>query len=313
MADFTALPIRVGNGDVHVNYFRTFIRPYRNTSLPTGAQLLANMPRFMHPHSAVVWKDTRRWRARDTLTFRGVARLQPFSVPVDFGLLPLPAPIAARMPRIDAPEWLRQLMIPQLHIDSVALATPAPFPHSFTVQTLKRNFETSDDMAVRYLISQRLRSANPGLIEKATNFLHDVQDLANPLSALTTLLGEWAVTINQYHFLAGRRSFLIGTAAGLEVTAPGVQPGDWVFETAALERYSLGTYRYATDFGMGGAAMAVRPVWLEMGQRLAHVYGQPIGQTIPTQYAFASIPNATGSALFKDIASRHRALIPGLP
>ncbi len=324
MGDFLALPIRVGDGNVHVNYFRTFIRPYRGATLPTGAQLLANMPKFMSAHTAAVWKDSRRWHAQDVLTFRGVARVRPFLLvatgvgPLPGGLIPIP--LSDELARIGIPESIRQLMIPQWHTDSVGLAR-APFAHAFTVQTLKREFETDDDRKIRRLVGQQIRGANASWIDRAADAARTLARFAIPGVApmddaqqlASTLLGNWAVMINQHHFLAGRRSFLIGTAAGLEFTGPGVQPGDWVFETAALERYSLATYGYATNLGMGGAARVVRPVWMEMGQQLARVYGQPVGPTIPLQVEFGSIPAATGSAIFADVAARHKALVPGLP
>ncbi len=314
--DYRALPVWTGDGNLHVNYFRTFIRPFPGQTLPTGAQLLATMPKFMDPHTASVWPDSRTWHGRATLMFRGKARVRPFMLWANgMPLTPvLPIPLPDELKAFGIPEEIRQMMIPQWHTDSVGLAMP-PFPHSFTVQTLKREFETFDDQRIRLMVSQHARSANPRWQEKLANFANAAAKIINPYYGMADYvldyLADWAVMINQHHFLAGRRSFLIGTVGGLGLVEPGTRPTDWVFETAAVERYSLATFGYATNLGMGGAARVVKPVWMEMGMRLARHYGQPIGSTVPVQAEFGNYAAAAQTQLFHHVTTRHKVLVPG--
>ena len=73
-----------------------------------------------------------------------------------------------------------------------------------------------------------------------------------------------AVNVNQHHFLAGRRSFHVD-----EGSVFGYDDGRLVFETAAVERYSLTAFKLATDIAMGGAPAVIRPVWIQMVRRVA--------------------------------------------
>ena len=315
---FTNLPVGRGEGPVHVNYFRTYLRPTGGQGLPSANDLMARLPDFMNPHTATAWVDqAHRYAGRPTLAFRGVARVRPFAVLPTPGL-PSPitvVPLPDRLARAGVPENVRQMMIPQVHTDHVGVF--ATGTHSFTVQTLKRNYETADDVRIRHWLLQNLHEAPPTWRDRAMDALRYLSDpggwtAQQALDAAMRSLADYAVSINQHHFLAGRRSFRMGTVGGSRMTnrPTGVRDGDWVFETAAVERYSLRTFESLTNFGMGGASRVVRPVWVEMGAALARVYGTMLAPVSPMQIAFGTLDAARQSAALRDINSRHLSLIP---
>lgn len=290
MPTFLELPVRFGDGPVHINYFRIYIRPKAGLTLPTGLQLLQHMPDFMDPHTAKVRiEPAYRWAGFPSLSFRGVGRARSIGTLV--------------------PEKWREAAVPQLHIDAVGLAVP-PLAHAFTALTLKRNFETSDDLLIRQKFEKMTEEApDQGTVDKVMRVGRMV---LRPDEVIKGKYGkaaaDHAVFINQHHFLAGRRSFRMGTVAGLELH-PGIKGTDWVFETAAFERYSLPLFGYATNLGMGGAAVVVRPVWTEMVTRVAHFYGTQVGQIGIVQQEFGTIGAAKSSPAYADIKKRHVALV----
>src|SRR6476660_6515665 len=80
---------------------------------------------------------------------RGVAMFRPFiSLPLGL-VVPTPIPLF-RTVTIPIPASVRDLMIPDVHTDSVGAAFKGPT--SFTAQTLKREFETVDDAVIRGVI-----------------------------------------------------------------------------------------------------------------------------------------------------------------
>jgi hypothetical protein len=262
--DFVSLPIKDGVGAVHLNRFRISMYPLSRdagTVARIGRELFGAMAKYMDSRTAAVEVDSHTWNGDKTLRFRGVAMFRPFiSIP-----LPLVLTTALSfMPTvtIPIPDSVRDLMIPDVHTDSVGAAFKGPT--SFTAQTLKRQFETTDDLKIRAVIKS---TVVPAIMVQITNnpLLMGLTGLMTWLSNnLADKVGDIAVDINQHHFLAGRRSFHFD-----EGSVFGYDDGRLVFETAAVERYSLTTYKLATDIGMGSAADVVRPVWVQMCRRVA--------------------------------------------
>ena len=125
MGSFTKQPIREGSGDVHLNYFRTFIRPRPGARSPSRADRIAGMPDFMDKRSAQVGRDSHRWNGYPTLIFRGVAKVRAV-----FGF---------------PSENVRRWITPQIHTDSVGFVTPpcGAFVH-------RRNVEARLSLVRRY-------------------------------------------------------------------------------------------------------------------------------------------------------------------
>ena len=306
MADFTDLLVGSGVGPVHVNRFRTVIEPYPGRAMPSGRDLAAGMPGFMDARTASVVVDTgHQWGGESTLLFRGVARVRPFAVLVTIPILPgiLPVPDGWGIP---VPAAIRDWMMPDIHTDSVGYAT-APKPNAFTVQTLKRLFKSGDDHTIEVLVESTVIAllSTALLVNPLTAGLAPYLLTPAVRKAIAAPLSAYAININQHHFLAGRRSFRMGTAA--EYGIPG---SNWVFETAAVERFSHEVYQKTTDIVMGGAAAAVTPVWVQMGAKLASVYGRQVG---PTTFSSSEVPNVAGVAgdpAYTSIATLHSDLLP---
>jgi hypothetical protein len=258
------LPIKNGVGPVHLNRFR--ISMLANANDPgavarIGRDLFSGMVQYMDSRTASVAVDSHTWNGDKTLCFRGVAMFKPFiSLPV---VVPTTAIPHFGQISIPIPATVRDLMIPDVHTDFVGPAFKGPT--SFTAQTLKRQFETSDDATIRAVIkatvipaimAQIAAEGAPGLAAAPVQLW-----LGNNLA---DKIGDIAVNINQHHFLAGRRSFHFNQGSVF-----GYTDGRLVFETAAIERYSLTAYRLATDIAMGGAPAVIRPVWIQMVRRVA--------------------------------------------
>ncbi len=265
MADFISLPIKDGVGSVHLNRFRISMHAPANdpaAAARIGRDLFTGMVRYMDARTAAVEVDSHTWNGDKTLRFRGVAMFRPFiSLPVEL-ILPTPIPLFREV-RIPIPASVRDLMIPDVHTDSVGAA--ARTATSFTAQTLKRQFETSDDATIRAVIRA---TVVPAIMAQGT-----IASIAAPLLGwlgdnLAQKIGDIAVFINQHHFLAGRRSFRFDQGSVF-----GYNDGRLVFETAAIERYSLTVYKLATDIAMGSAPDVVRPVWIQMVTRVASSNG----------------------------------------
>jgi hypothetical protein len=265
MADFVSLPIMDGVGSVHLNRFR--ISMYAPTHDPSaaariGRDLFTGMVQYMDARTAAVEVDSHTWNGDKTLRFRGVASFRPFvNLPVQL-ILPTPIPLYREV-RIPIPASVRDLMIPDVHTDSVGAA--ARTATSFTAQTLKREFETADDAKIRAVIKA---TVVPAIMSQSA-----IAAIAAPLLSwlgdhLAEKIGDIAIFINQHHFLAGRRSFHFDQGSAF-----GYTDGRLVFETAAVERYSLTVYKLATDVAMGSAPEVVRPVWIQMVSRVASING----------------------------------------
>lgn len=298
---FTELPIQQGQGKlIHMNRFRVRIKPRRGYTLPDAEAITYLMEKFMDPRTATVKANDPSWNGLPTLIFRGVPRLLPFvvlpSITISF-----PVPIV-----IPIPDKVRTMPFPRVHTDAVALtgiSDDTPDLKGFTVQTLKREFETADDLELRTLIG---RTVVPPLIAAGMLISPIVgAGVALASSAIAQAAGDAAVWRNQHHFLSGRRSFYLGTAKGF-----GLPGDDWYFETAAVERFSLPDFEKMTDFAMGGAEAVTTPVWLQMTAKVAEFYGEQVGQTDYWTAAFGTVHEARDSARFKSLWPVGRLLIP---
>jgi hypothetical protein len=243
--EFKPLSIYDGVGRVHINRFRICVRAPadRGRVAAIGARLLENMPQYMAANTASVRFD-RPWNGSSTLKFRGVARIQPFVVPIPSGipgvLIPTPAP-----------EKLRDGLAPDLHTDSVGVVRRGPT--GFTVQTLKREFEDDNDRQIRQLI------------RAGGSTLSVLLGLSVVGVGLTEVLASHAVYYNQHHFLAGRRAFRFGWGGAF-----GYGDDRAVFETVAIERFSSVVFE-KSQLVMGSFAQMIRNVWGEMLTRFCQV------------------------------------------
>ncbi len=253
----------------HLNRFRICVEPpgaqlqrYR----AIAADLAHDMPKYMNAHTAAVQAGTIKWNGQETLRFRGVAKLKPFSIPIW-----LVAPMLFPLPDVPVPEKLRDWAIPDIHTDWVGIQPGSKTGTGFTAQTLKRNFDDSSDLLIK-------AAALAALIDAEASSWWNPVAMATEY-ALEEIASRYAIWVNQHHFLAGRRSFRFLPAAELG----GYPKGDerWVFETAAMERFSLLPYA-ASQLAMGKAEDIVRPVWLEMIQQFCKRNNlTPIDDTAP--------------------------------
>ena len=305
MGDFTALPIYPGQvGKYHLNRFRICVAPGPAADAPRlkaiGANLLANMPAYMDPHTAKVAVTPRQWQGQPTLRFLGVARLRPFSMPIY-------DPIHRRWIDVPVPEKIRDWLAPDIHPDVVGVE--AMTPTSFTAQTLKRNYLESSDLIIKGAALATLAG-----VEAITGWI-PVLNLAE--AAIEEIVSAYVIWANQHHFLAGRRSFKFDQGVSF-----GYTDGRYVFETAAMERFSLLPYEKSQLF-MGSAEDMVRPVWVEMVQRFAAHHGlrviadtphggdwKSIGPVSYVQRSFFDFNAMIGSAEARDIAARHPRIHP---
>lgn len=302
MSNFTDLPIVPGQvGMYHMNRFRICVQGPTAAEQAhftrVGAQLLGHMPDYMHPHTAQVAPGPFSWNGLPTLRFIGVARIKPFSVPVF-------VPVLGQVYKIPVPEQIRDWMAPDIHPDVVGVV--ASTPTSFTAQTLKRNYTETSDNLIRAAAKLLLRTIdwNPAIGLSA--------DLIEP--AIT----DYVIWLNQHHFLAGRRSFRFDSGASF-----GYTDGRYVFETAAMERFSHVAYEKSQAL-LGDAASMVRPVWVEMIQRFCTYHGLRVvpdtskgghwktdpGGVSYLQQGFHSYNAMLGSQEGLDIASKHAAIHP---
>jgi hypothetical protein len=257
MTDFTPLSIHKGHGVVHVNRFRISMRSTMNAQQvrSIGTALMSNMPRYMDGNTAAAYASNKNWNGFNTLKFRGVTRLRPFSVSVFL--------LKAGGINFTIPDYIRDWAIPDIHTDSVGAA--AKNGTGFTAQTLKREFEDADDKLIRAEIKKILSAPNilskipfPTPIGKASDLLIEAQ---------AKVLGDFAVHYNQHHFLAGRRGFRFDQGSVF-----GYNDGRLVFETSAIERFSNIMFE-GSQLAMGSIPDMVREVWGQMLSRFCGVHG----------------------------------------
>ncbi len=245
---YSALSIHKGYGVVHMNRFRVCVRVPRDRRqvVTIGARLLDNMRHYMSPNTASVEAGDRSWKGRSTLKFRGVARIRPFKAT-------LPTHIPGLGVRVPVPARVRDWMAPDVHTDSVGVV--AKHGSGFTVQTLKREFEDSDDRKIRATVAAA--AAAGGL----------AFPVAAPLAPLIAkYLADTAVDINQHHFLAGRRGFRFDWGRHF-----GYRDDRVVFETVAIERFSSAVFA-GSVIAMGTVEGMVRKVWTDMITRFCRFH-----------------------------------------
>lgn len=251
---YTALSIHNGRARVHMNRFRVCVKVPRNRAdvAMIGTNLLYNMSKYMAASTARADYGDYNWNDWPTLKFRGVARVRPFivMVPPTIPGVPLPIPVPARV---------RDWMAPDMHTDSVGVV--AKHGSGFTVQTLKREYEDSDDVTLRAAI---VAAVTGGVL---------AFPLAAPLApVIAKVLGDVAVYYNQHHFLAGRRGFRFDWG---EHFGYGRGADRCVFETVAIERFSSVVFEKSV-IAMGDVASLVRAVWVQMIERFCRHHGLEI-------------------------------------
>jgi hypothetical protein len=123
---------------------------------------------------------------------------------------------------MDARAVYDRIDLPDVHSDWVGVIWTDP-ARGFAVQTLRRDFMESADFEVA------------GYAAVTTGVLLPSVPLAGPVGAYT------AVQTNQHHFLAGRRSWVLGKASEFDSNPPELKDANslMVLETAAIERFSL--------------------------------------------------------------------------
>lgn len=265
MSNMRPLPIYPGQvGKYHLNRFRIGVVPPANPAA-IAAGILTNMPRYMNSHTARVSPGPLPWNGHPTLRFVGVPRLRPFILPFDIT-------IAGVRYNFVTPEILRELVVPpQIHPDLVGIIQTSST--GFTVQTLKRDYpDESDNLITAFglrILNLALEATDYATMLIGVNELSDaINDIAGAYeTAIETALANYLISINQHHFLAGRRSFRFVPGSVF-----GYTDGRWVFETAAMERFSLPIFE-KSQLLMGDAEDVVRPVWVEMLQQFVKCHG----------------------------------------
>ena len=255
MALFDREPIADGFGFYHINRFRICLKPSGPSALASlQANLIASMPFYMDPDTAKVVSDgAHPWEGRPTLMFYGIPVIRPF----DGSIAPYLLPPGLRELAPLIPKEMRGIKLPALHTDSVGILKESVTSTGFTVQTLKRNFETGEDLTIR------------GFLNATIDTIVEVQRSVNPLVAfgiekIKPKLIDYAIWVNQHHFLAGRRSFRFVPGKALGYTDDRI-----VFETAAVERYAKFAFAAPTEVAMGGDKKSLEVVWVEMVTNLA--------------------------------------------
>ncbi len=317
MANFQSLPIFPDTTGIaltqqrfptfyHLNRFRISVAApggqlakYRTIA----AQMLDHMPEYMNPHTAKVEVKGQQWEGHKTLRFTGAAKLRPFSVPIY-------NPLDRRWIDVPVPEQIRDWAIPDVHTDWVGVQPGTMTDTGFTAQTLKRNFLDGSDV----LIKTAALAALAALVSETWWNL----PLTMTEWAIEEVVSAYVIWVNQHHFLAGRRSFRF--VDGKEF---GYNDGRWVFETAAMERFSLLPY-LASEMVMGRAEDVVRPVWLEMARlfcKANHLtiipdtenrpgWARPVGNVSFIQKRFPGYSAMLDSADGKAVGKVHLKLHP---
>lgn len=277
--------IRDGSGPYHVNRFRVYFKPLKNTTLAALADDF--MDNFV-----VLFNGGRRAPQPTTPTLPPAAPQSPPLRPT-----PTSPPIAADNTRVDKPhylplDWLT-LNIAQVsshHIDNEAMLKftgdmriwwgdlNAPDIHDdWVAESWHQN-----GVGMAMQTQQMLRSA----IE-----LSDIFPLAlpPPLGPILWQKKHAMQEFNDAHFLAGRRSWVLGEERALQPRPSGQDsakamkaatgavhrysaemPTYWYLETAALERYSSVFYRLVQATAPASGAIfpdlkeSIRKVWITL-------------------------------------------------
>ncbi|NQY34932.1 MAG: hypothetical protein HRT37_08205 [Alteromonadaceae bacterium] len=196
-----------------------------------------NFPSYFNPNEATVYLRNEMWNGHKTLRFLLHAKL--------FGYNNVAC---------DA-------FVPDVHADWVGLQRK--HLNGFTVQTLKRNFTTGLDWAaagVTVFIGGIATVALTAVSAGAATV---------PVGAASTAATIGAFELTKYHFLAGRRSWVIGTKESFgraNVEKYDQIPDDAiVLETAAVERIS-GRFMQmgAKSSIIGNFDKLIHKVWIKL-------------------------------------------------
>ncbi len=126
--------------------------------------------------------------------------------------------VASLQFKVDAKALYGRLNIPDIHTDWVGVIW-SDNSKGFAVQTLERDFMERED---RVAATAGALAGSPAMLPGAI------------------VGGYSAVQINQHHFLAGRRSWIIASAHNFDNNPSSLNlNGLFVLETAAIERFSL--------------------------------------------------------------------------
>ena len=203
-------------------------------------------------------------------------------------------------------------LVPDIHSDWVGIASVNE-NDGFTVQTLRRNFSVGDDYKAAVL-------TGGGTFAGGTLG-------GNPVAATVGLVGGGigAFSINKYHFLAGRRSWIIQPAAdfgdrNLE-NASEIPRDALVLETSAIERMSSVVFQTADAVKIiGDLDKAIRRVWIKLLNNFVNkmslqplpirVWGHTTDNVSYVEESHSSRTSCEGSSEFVDIKSRFANIYP---
>ncbi|MDA8708256.1 hypothetical protein N9M10_02680 [Hellea sp.] len=217
MADFTELNVD-GSGEAsevcgpyHMNRHRIYFEKPK-THFPYVSTLLFDFSRFLNQGAAKVESRSREFQGLPTFAFTGAP----------------PVPI------------LDKITASNPHEDWVYVAQ-SDIRRGFTGQTLKRNYLEKKEIAA--IASAAPVAAAEDVFDKAKEYFGSEKDRNSVKDAV-----RFAIKVNQHHFLAGRRSWIIAPAEEFD-HGPGRIPNNvcdlMVFETAAIERASMEIYNLA--------------------------------------------------------------------
>lgn len=200
------------------------------------------------------------------------------------------------------------ILVPDVHNDWVGIHRQN-FPHGFTVQTLKRNFRTGSDLKVA-----TLTAAGSVIGNLATKGIFPVV----PTVAV-------AIDVNQHHFLAGRRSWIVAPASffGRTGFSQSVEFTEdlYALETSAIERVS-GVIVQSVDSArlMGNLTEVIRRIWIRFVNNYVSRMGfDPVDISLWTntddgasyvEQSFADREALEGSSHFAEVDSKFNGIYP---
>ena len=245
-----------GVGPYRMNRFRVYFRPVsaeqeargfrHNEPIERIAQRLAtdlqaNFPSYFNPNLATVSVRSEQYANRPTWRFL-----------LSAGLFGSEHPIA-------------QNAVPDIHADWVGMHRV--HSNGFTAQTLKREFCSDLDWAAYGITTVSTAGAGAAL----TSLTGPGAIAGAAIGGLSGLMlaGPAAMYINQHHFLAGRRSWVIAPKAAfgrVGVANYDAIPDDaLVLETAAVERLSHFVFRLANwTKVLGSFDQSIQAVWIRL-------------------------------------------------
>ncbi|MEM1162915.1 MAG: hypothetical protein AAGJ28_18470 [Pseudomonadota bacterium] len=308
MSRFKALPVTGGVGPYRLNRFRTYFQIPKNIrerdfkgktdahiADALAAELLPKFEKIFNPNLATVYRSTEKYNSKDTLQF------------------------------------IFNVAGPDIHDDWVGVQTI--HKRGFTVQTLHRNFWTSCDAK---LMSAGTVGGAVGFSGGKLTFWVGAKIIgkkANPFGAAIAIGGAViglgtstaATTLNADHFLAGRRSWVIGTKdefGSSDVSGYTNIPDDaFVLETSAVERLSGTVVKLFADRNIPlDMDVAIHNVWITFLQNYIKwkgfkhipvtVWGKSdkgMGYTVRDFNALASVKAA---AIYSDMITKHKEVVP---